>query len=105
MLSETLSIKKDQLVALEKVLEMEVFDETFDATDQILASFNHRFQDGVRVEINVCAGQHNAWVDALWYDAEGLLISVSEPGFSLEEESVLLDSTNEVTHSLIIEAA
>lgn len=105
MLTETLSIKKDQLVALERVLELEVFDETFETTDQILANFQHQFQDGVRVEINVCAGQTNAWVDALWYDAEGLLISVSEPGFSLEEESVLFDSENQVTHSLIIQAA
>lgn len=52
-----------------------------------LASFTTKFKNGFFVDVNVCSGQHNCWVDAILYDPTGKEVVVAEP------YDVLLGST------------
>ena len=102
MLTEKLFIKKEELEKLERILAIDEFDDSFEQTDQTLAHYHHYFKDGINVVISVCTGQHNAWVDTLWYGTDGELLSTGEPSFELEGEAVLFNASNEISHSLMI---
>ena len=82
---KTIKVKKEQAEKFQALLNMEEVD--FEGLgveeDAILASFTTVFNNGFFIDINVCSGQHNCWVDAILHDIDGQEVVLDEPSDEL----------------------
>ena len=73
--TKTIYVPKKELERLNRLLDV-VYDEEdmeregvdFDST---LFLDTAKFDDGYRVDIKVCSGQHNLWAEAVLFDPDG----------------------------------
>lgn len=103
MFGTQLLINQDELARLENILTQESLDESIKNLVQPLARYHHQFPDGVRVDVTVRTGQTDAWIEEVWFDQLGNILSTSQLAFYLDREYALLNEANEVTHSLLIQ--
>jgi len=86
--SQILTVDKHKAAKIQEMLDMETVD--FDSLDidedAMLESFTAKFEDGHFVDIIVCSGQNNCWVDSVFYSPSGEEIT-NEPSDSLLGES------------------
>ena len=101
-INQTVTIKKELAVELERILEIPQFDEDFEETDSILFRQTYYFVDGTHVEICVCTGQNNAWVDSTWTDKNNQHRSSTEAMYDLLGEYTF--DTPDCSYSLTLEA-
>lgn len=83
-------IKAEELKEYNRLLAIEEvdFEKEGIKEDSTLKSINAVFSNGYEVDIKVCSGQTNCYVDAILFDDKGYELVVAEPSFELDGQYI-----------------